>query len=313
MRMESDELSGSRLGLSIIVPMHDEEPGVGALLAALEETFAGTHGGWEVVAVDDGSRDGTWRVLREASAQRPWLRGVRLDGCFGQHPATIAGLEAAAGGIVATSDADMQVPPGQLKLAVEKVAEGADIAFMERDHSGEGFLREKIAPRVNRYFAAHSAGSPQRVLSTFLAAKREVVEAALDIEVSRPVVPYHLMLAGASKVEWVQAAESPRALGKSKYGMRRLLCLALDILFGYTDQAGEAIIMTLVAAAAGGAFLCVLGAVWEWSGAGVFAVTMIVAAGLWTLLWAATTIFLAAQYILRSRRAAPLYVLREAF
>ena len=106
--------------ISLVVAMKDETPLLDELLSRVEAALGGIPGGFEMIAVDDGSRDETWARLREAARSRPWLRGVRLARNFGQHPATIAGLEAAAGDIFVTMDADLQICPEDIPLLSRK-------------------------------------------------------------------------------------------------------------------------------------------------------------------------------------------------
>ena len=121
--------------ISVVVPVLDEAESLPKLLEQLESTFGGFDGGWETIAVDDGSGDNTWAGLVDAAKERPWLRGVRLARRFGQHPATFAGLAEARGSIIAVIDADLQVGVQDVLELVEKVRDGADVAFAARDHS----------------------------------------------------------------------------------------------------------------------------------------------------------------------------------
>lgn len=220
--------------VSIVVPMLNEAPVVGHLLRRLEEVFSAAAGGWELVAVDDGSSDGTWGMLKIAAGTRPWLRGISLERSFGQHPAVIAGLDAARGEIIVTMDADLQVCPEDMAKTAGQVEKGADIAFAVRDHGGEGILRGTIGSWLAGFMARHSAGRPENALSTFFAVRRSVVERALPVtQRSRPVVPFEMMMAEPQKVVWMTARNERRTMGDSKYGARSLVRLTGDIFFGY--------------------------------------------------------------------------------
>ncbi len=228
-------MEDSTPALTVVVPMHDEAAVLDGLLRDLDAAFAEIEGGWELVAVDDGSRDRTWRELKARAGAFPRLRGVRLERRFGQHPATLAGLSAARGRVIAVMDADRQIGAIAIRALVEEILSGADLAFAVRDHSRDGLLRRTLGVCVHRFLARRSVGAPPRQLSTFLACRRDVVERVLPRIVGRPVAPFHLMLARPLRVVWLQAENAPRPGGHSKYNLRLLTRLSLDVLFGYTD------------------------------------------------------------------------------
>lgn len=298
--------------LSLVVPMLDEAPVVEELLSRVEPVFSGLEGGWEMIVVDDGSTDGTWELLREMHPSRPWLRGIRLGRSFGQHPATFAGLEAADGEIIAVMDADLQVYPEDMTAPVVAVQEGADLAFAMRDHVGEGFLRETVGVALNRFLARHSAGAPGKALSTFFAARAEIVRAALALKVAPPVTPFHLMLGGPRNVAWVRARNAVREKGRSKYGLRRLFNLTLDTFFGYTNLARKALLGAGVAAPLGAAAAWALALLVGWN---ALAVALYLAGACWAAVCLAALAFLARQLAVRRRQpaSAPLYLVKETF
>ncbi len=304
-----------RPALSIVIPMLDEAPVLAQLLDRIEEVFSDTPGGWEVVAVDDGSRDETWRILKSERAKRPWLHGIRLAAPHGQHKATLIGLKSAEGSIIVIMDADLQVQPEDMKRLVEKVIEDVDLAFAVRDHTDEGFLRREVGTAVNRFLSSHSKSPADRPLSTFLAVRRELVERALAIRVARPVVPSHLMLAGPRKVVWMMARNDVRSAGRSKYGLLRLISVTADIMFGYTTLPEAALLAGVVAAPviAGLAWMASLAA--ALLGWGVVSAAAFLSGAAWALLCVVGMLFVTGQLALRASEQATsqAYSVRETF
>ena len=299
----------SCLELTIVVPMLDEEEMLGEMLDRVGEAFEDFEGEWELMAVDDASGDATWELLKAAAREKKWLCGISLSRRAGQHGATMAGLEAARGRIVAVMDADLQVSARCVRELVENVRCGAEIAFAKREHRGEGFLKEKFGLWLNRFMARHSQGAPPHALSTFLAARRDLVERALEHEVRKPVTPYHLMLAGPVEVSWVASDDAPRIKGLSKYSLSKLFVLAMDIFFGYTRLPARAFAVAalLLAAALLGVFLPV-------PPGGAAEALVSTFAFLFFLVALLISSFLAFGLLLRFRRGkGPLYILREAF
>jgi len=302
-----------KLRLSLVVPMRDEAAGLDALLERVEKALA-QFPRWEMIAVDDGSADDTWARLAAAAHARPWLRGVRLARSFGQHPATLAGLKNARGEIIATMDADLQVRPEDVPLLVSKIDEGAGVAFALRGHSGEGFVRRTLGAAAKRFLCRFAAGSPPAAVSTFWAARRGVVEAALLAEISRPVAPFHVMLGCPRKVAAVTVAESPRSRGASKYGGLALLRLAADVFFGYTILPEPALLVTALAAPAGTILLWLLAGIAALANLPAVSAFLVFVGILFALAAFSALLFLSAEIALRSAPArGPLYRVTETF
>jgi polyisoprenyl-phosphate glycosyltransferase len=299
---------------SVVLAMRNEAPLVNELLTRIEAALSSLEGGFEVVAVDDGSSDDTWARLKEAAPSRPWLRGLRFARSFGQHPATLAGLASAAGETIVGMDADLQVSPEDIPLLLSRVDGGADVAFGAREHAGEGFLRQVVGPAVHGFLNRHAVGHPPNAISTFFAARRSVVERALLFSVARPVAPFHLMLGGPRRVDAVAVRNAPRPRGESKYNAARLLRLSGDIFFGYTDLAWPAIAafsLAVPGAAAGFWLPAVLLALAGWER---MSLVFLMAGALAVPVALAGLLSVVAELALRVRPAStPLYVVSEIF
>jgi hypothetical protein len=310
MQHNSDNSEHPRL--SIVVPMHNEADSISNLLAAVGAAFQKFQGGWELIAVDDGSDDATWAALKDAVSSDSRLHALRLAGRFGQHPATIAGLEAARGAVLAVMDADMQINPEDMRRAVLKVLDGAQLVFAERDHSEEGFLRGTIGAYLSRFFARHGLRPVEKPPSTFFAADAALVERALSTKSARPVTPYHMLLAGPEEIAWIEARNTPRSAGRSSYSPLRLLRLALDVFFGYTDLPAPSV----VAAAIAGPLLALLcwslGALCAVIGWNVVSMLLVLSGAAWALVCFAVLCFLAGHLALRCAVSGPLFVVAES-
>lgn len=298
---------------SVVLAMRDESRVVEELLKRIEGALAPMGASFEVVAVDDGSVDGTWQRLKEASASRPWLRGVRLTRGFGQHPATLAGLAAAAGETIVTMDADLQVAPEDIPVLVARVDAGADIAFGGRGHGGEGFLRQVAGPAVHGFLTRHALGRPPDAISTFLAARRAVVERALEFDVARPVAPFHLMLGGPRRVDAVPLKSMPRTRGTSKYDAIRLMRLAGDIFFGYTDLVWPAIAVSGAAVPVAGLVFWLPSVALALAGWGRMSLLLLMAGAVVVPAALGALLSIVAELAMRARPVRPLYSVSETF
>jgi len=116
-----------RLGISIVVPVYDEEESVVPLYDAVRAQLDEIGESYEIIFVDDGSRDGSFTVLRALHERDPRVRVIRFRRNFGKTPALVAGFAQARGDIVFTMDADLQDDPTEIPRFLEKLAEGYDL------------------------------------------------------------------------------------------------------------------------------------------------------------------------------------------
>ena len=129
--------------VSVIIPVYNEEAGLRALFERLYPALDALHTSYEVIFINDGSRDRSAAMLAEQFRARPdTTRVVLLNGNYGQHMAILAGFEQSRGAIVLTLDADLQNPPEEIGKLVEKMREGYDYVGSIR-RSGGARLRAR--------------------------------------------------------------------------------------------------------------------------------------------------------------------------
>src|SRR5436309_1313136 len=132
--------------LSVVAPAHDEAPNVPELIRRLTEALEGVEGDWELIMVDDGSRDGTWEVLIDAARRDRRVRGLRLSRNFGHQVAITAGLWASDGDLVVTIDSDLQHPPEAIPALLDQGAKGYDVVYGIRAAiAGESWFKRASA------------------------------------------------------------------------------------------------------------------------------------------------------------------------
>ena len=136
---------------SVVVPVYNEEKNLPELLRRLTAVMEAAGNPYELVFVDDGSRDGSLAVLKEAAAARPdRIRVLELARNFGQHQAILAAFENVSGDVVVTLDADLQNPPEEIPKLLAKIAEGYDVVGGVRQDRQDSFLRRAASGLVNR-------------------------------------------------------------------------------------------------------------------------------------------------------------------
>ncbi len=220
--------------LSVVVPMFDEEAVLPQTLPRMRAALDPL-GDYELICVDDGSKDGTYALLQAARADWPQLRIVRLRANAGHQGALTAGLEAAAGDYVVTIDADLQDPPELIAAMLDRaVAEQVDVVYAVRSDRQSDSPFKRITAGLYYRLARRVAG-PQvpAHAGDFRLMSRAAVDALGSLperhRVYRLLIPW-LGFPSAT----VTYARSARAAGITKYPLSKMVRLATDSITSFT-------------------------------------------------------------------------------
>ena len=215
--------------LSIVVPVHDEQDNVGALYEALMPNLEELGRSFEIIVVDDGSRDDTYPRLTSLATADERLKLVRLRRNYGQTAAMAAGFDHARGDVIIPMDGDLQNDPADIAVLLEKIDEGYDVVSGWRRDRKDSFLR-RLPSRIANWLIGRVTGVRLHDYGCTLKAYRaEIVhETRLYGEMHR-FLPALAYMAGASITE-VSVRHHPRAFGRSKYGLGRTFKVLLDLL-----------------------------------------------------------------------------------
>jgi len=215
--------------LSIVVPVHDEEDSVAPLYRALVEELGSLGRTYEIIVVDDGSRDDTYAQLVKLASTDPSLRLVKLRRNYGQTAALAAGFDHAAGAIIVPMDGDCQNDPADIALLLEKIDEGYDVVSGWRQDRKDDLMR-RLPSRIANWLIGRVTGVRLHDYGCTLKAYRaEIVhETRLYGEMHR-FLPALAHMSGARIVE-VPVRHHARTNGKSKYGLGRTFSVLLDLM-----------------------------------------------------------------------------------
>jgi undecaprenyl-phosphate 4-deoxy-4-formamido-L-arabinose transferase len=219
--------------LSVVVPVYNEEANLPELLDRLTGTLAPLGKPYEIVLVNDGSRDRTLPLLREAAALDPHLVVVDFNRNYGQHAAVFAGFEVSRGEVVVTLDADLQNPPEEIPKLVAKIEEGFDVVGSIRVHRQDTLLRRVASKIVNRMTAV-ATGVQLTDYGCMLRAYRQPVVKLLAA--SNEVSTFIPVLADlfAGRVTEIPVAHAERLHGESKYSIWKLFRLQFDLMTSFS-------------------------------------------------------------------------------
>jgi undecaprenyl-phosphate 4-deoxy-4-formamido-L-arabinose transferase len=219
---------------SVVIPVYNEQENLPELiersLAACDQL--GTP--YEIILIDDGSRDDSARLITEAAETHEGkIVGVLLNRNYGQHAAVMAGFAHVRGEYVVTLDADLQNPPEEIPNVVAKLREGCDVVGTVRQNRQDSFLRTLPSKMVNKV-VQKSTGVLMHDYGCMLRGyTREIVETMCQCRERSTFIPV-LANTFAHKVAEIPVAHSERAVGDSKYSFWKLINLQFDLLTSIT-------------------------------------------------------------------------------
>jgi undecaprenyl-phosphate 4-deoxy-4-formamido-L-arabinose transferase len=219
--------------LSVVVPVYNEEANLPELLDRLTATLVPLGRPYEIVLVNDGSRDRSLPLLREAAGRDPHLVVVDFNRNYGQHAAVFAGFEVSRGEVVVTLDADLQNPPEEIPRLVAKMEEGFDVVGTIRVQRQDTLLRRAASKIVNRMTAV-ATGVQLTDYGCMLRAYRQPVVKLLagSNEVSTFIPVLADLFAG--RVTEIPVAHAERRHGESKYSLWKLFRLQFDLMTSFS-------------------------------------------------------------------------------
>lgn len=216
--------------LSILIPVYNEEDNVGPLIERLFEVLRAMPYSFEVLAVDDGSKDATFDRLSHAAASRPELKVLRFRRNYGQTAAMMAGIDFARGEVLVSLDADLQNDPGDIPMLLAKLEEGYDVVSGWRKERQDARFRRTLISRVaNRMISWISGVKLRDYGCTLKAYRRDVIKGVKLYGEMHRFIPIYATWLGGSVVE-IPVRHHPRARGQSKYGLERIAKVLLDMI-----------------------------------------------------------------------------------
>ncbi len=219
--------------VSCVVPAYNEHDNLGLLLPRLQAVLTQIGADWEIIVVDDGSRDAT-ATLMMAWTQNPGFRYVQLSRNFGKEAAITAGIEAAVGDAVLILDADLQHPPELLSKMLSRWQAGIDMIYAVRENRYD----ESFAKRLGTKFFYSLLKSSSGVVvppnaGDFRLMDRKVVDALLRLPERNPFMKGMYAWVGFN-TEAIQYIPDPRFHGDSRFGVLKLLSLSLAGLLSFS-------------------------------------------------------------------------------
>ena len=221
--------------LSVVAPIFNEGPVVKEFVKQVTEVLTSQVLDYEVILVDDGSTDDSWKYIESAANENKKIVALKLSKNFGHHYAITAGLHNSAGQWVVVMDSDLQDRPEVIPDLLKKAQEGYDVVFVSRQQRPESLVykfSQKIFYVILRSLSGIDFDSKQ---ANFSIISRKVVEAFM-------IFPENARFYG-STIKWlgfsrssIEASHGSRFSGKPSYTLKKRINLALDIILSFSDR-----------------------------------------------------------------------------
>ncbi|MEO6022576.1 MAG: glycosyltransferase [Burkholderiales bacterium] len=220
--------------LSVVIPVYNEEAGLAALFTRLYSALDKIKCSYEIIFINDGSRDRSAAMLREQFERRPDVtRVILLNGNFGQHMAIMAGFGKATGEVIVTLDADLQNPPEEIGNLLRKMDEGYDYVGTIRLMRKDSVWRKSASKGMNHLRERFTKVKMTDQGCMLRAYSRDIIAAINSCNEINTYIPALAYTFARNPVE-IEVAHAERAAGESKYSLYGLIRLNFDLITGFS-------------------------------------------------------------------------------
>lgn len=221
--------------ISIVIPVYNAEPNLQALYRQLIPEMEALSGRFEIIMVEDGSRDRSWAIVEELASQDERVSGIRLSRNFGQHNALLCGIRTAQYDTIVTMDDDLQHPAKEIATLVNKLGEGFDVVYGSPIQEQHGFLRD-LASGMTKLTLQNGMGVENASRVSAFRAFRTVLREGFS-NYSSPYVSIDVLLTWTTtRYSSVSVAHAPRVSGESNYTLIKLVQHAFNMLTGFSTM-----------------------------------------------------------------------------
>jgi glycosyltransferase involved in cell wall biosynthesis len=221
------------LGISIVVPVYNSERSLPILAERIRAVLQAEERALELILVNDGSRDESWKVIKTLAQSHSWISGISLMRNSGQHNALLCGVRRARFDVIVTMDDDLQNPPEEIPTLLAKLDSGFDVVYGTPLRETHGLLRD-LASKITKFGLQKAMGSETaRNVSAFRAFRthlRDSFSPYRGFFVSLDV----LLTWGTHRFTSVPVRNDPRTIGVSNYTLRKLVAHAFNMITGFS-------------------------------------------------------------------------------
>ena len=219
----------SNPAFSVVIPVYNEAACLEELISRCLASCRSTGESFELILVDDGSRDASTEMICRAADRHAEIVGVLLNRNYGQHAAVFAGFRQSRGEIVITLDADLQNPPEEIPKLLQEMNKGYDVVGTVRINRQDSLFRKAASAVVNKAVRQATGVMMHDYGCMLRAYRRHIVNAMLQCREHSTFIPI-LANSFAGKTSEIQVGHAERTKGESKYSLFKLISLQYDLL-----------------------------------------------------------------------------------
>ena len=220
-------------GLSVVVPVYNSAETLVELIERFSHALSEMNMPYEVILVNDGSRDGSWQVVQCLVAKYPWVRGICMMRNYGQHNALLAGIRDVRFDTTFTMDDDLQHPPEEMPKLISKIKEGYDVVYGYPEQEQHGILRDLASVITKIALKSVMGAETSSMVGAFRIFKTRLREAFASYH--SPFVSIDVLLTwGTISFGAVRVRHEVRKSGKSNYTLGKLLRHAVNMMTGFS-------------------------------------------------------------------------------
>jgi len=230
--MNNDRIT-SLPSISVLVPVYNSEGSLPELIERLENVLLVASNRFEVILVNDGSRDGSWDVICQLAQAHDYVHGIDLMRNYGQHNALLCAIRMAKNDIIVTIDDDLQNPPEEIPKLLDKLAEGYDVVYGTPQKEQHGLWRDLASQLTKLALQSTMGAKTARKVTSF-----RVFRTGLRDAFAQYLGPFVLIDAlltwATTQFATVPVRHEPRRVGVSNYTFRMLITHAINMITGFT-------------------------------------------------------------------------------
>jgi glycosyltransferase involved in cell wall biosynthesis len=221
--------------ISVVSPVYQASRIVPRLVSEVSSAIEGLTESFEIILVDDRSRDDSWDSIKKECMKNHRVKGIRLSKNFGQHAAITAGLSLAKGEWIVVMDCDLQDRPDQIQYLYRKALEGYDIVFARRRTRKDSKIKRLYSRAFYSVFSYLTETTQDSAIANFGIYHKKVIKSVLAMDDNIRYFPAMVQWVGFKSAK-VDVEHSPRAEGKSTYNLKKLMILAVNNIISFSDK-----------------------------------------------------------------------------
>jgi len=225
----------SIIELSIVSPVYKAENSIDQLVERIIAAVSKLSNHYEIILVEDGGFDNSWKKIQENCQKFPIVKGIKLSRNYGQQHAIQAGLDAAKGEYVITMDCDLQDLPEEIEKLLTKAKEGYEIVVASRKNRKDDLFKKLLSQLFYKTLSYLTETKQDKTIANFVVYHRKAIDAMARLKDHNRYYPMLQQMIGFNYAK-VEINHAERADGKSSYSFSKRLRLAMDTILTFSDK-----------------------------------------------------------------------------